>query len=105
MKVLYPTKYKHEQRDNPYPKIIPAWSMKKSFRDSVVQFHEIEPTSPHPINRRKPGVTLPVPGGIKPFKIMLREDCPDIQKEVVKSLREVDPNRVTGKKKRKGKKK
>lgn len=79
--------------------------MKRNLRDTIVELDDIELPSPYPINRRKPGVTLPVPGGIKPFNIMLRKDCPDMQKEEIKSLKEIAPVRSESPKRKKGKKK
>lgn len=106
MSVVYPTKYKQQQQQQE-PKIIPAWSMKKDFKDTMVEFSEIKPPIPYPPNRRKPGATLPVPGSIKPYKIMLTAECPDVQKEIVKSLNEIEPraSKAKGKKSKKSKKK
>ncbi len=109
MSVVYPTKYKQEQKSGTAPKVLPSWSMKKDYRGATVELSEIKPPSPYPPNRRKPGVVLPIPGGIKPFKLMLDEECPDKQKDVVKSLKEVEPRadkgNGKGKKNKKAKKK
>lgn len=108
MSEICPTKYREEQKGGPFPKVIPTWSLKNGLRDQMPRkLSEIQLPTPYPSNRRKPGVTLPTLGGIKPFKIMLKENCPDMQKEEVKSLKEIDPRVPNGKVKtsKKGKKK
>lgn len=109
MSVVYPTKYKKEQADGRFGKVIPMWSMSKDLKNQRLEYSEIKPPSPYPPNRRKPGVTLPV-GGRLPYKIILTETLPDIEKEPVKSLNEVEPRKANvkggkGKKGKKGKKK
>lgn len=107
MSVVYPTKYKTELADEGNRKILPVWSMTKDLNNGPLELDELKPPSPYPPNRRKPGVTLPTAGRIL-FKIMQTEKCPDIQKEAVKCLQEVEPLAIAKNgngKNKKGKKK
>lgn len=100
--VIIPTKYKNERTDGRCEKTIPIWLMPTGLID------EIKPPALYPPNRRKPGVTLPI-GGRLPYKIMLNDECPDIEKEAVSSLKEVMPigkgKKGKGSKRKKGKRK
>lgn len=105
MNAICPTKYKKEQADGQNRKIVPVWSMAKGLKNERLQFSEIKPPSPYPPNRRKSGVTLPIAGRL-PYKVMLNEECPDLEKKPVKSIKEVEPSAKKGKGKgKKGKKK
>lgn len=88
--VVFPTKYQKEQRT----KTVPLWSMPTDLARKSSEI--IKPPSPYPPNRRKPGVTLPIAGRL-PYKIILNESLPDIEKEPVQSLNQVRPL-VTAKK-------
>lgn len=74
--------------------------------DFPKELAEVRPPSPYPMNRRKCGVTLPPAGRIIPYRMLLKEECPDVAKEAVKSLKEVEPMvvKAKGKKGKKGKK-
>lgn len=102
--VLCPTKFKNEQSERDFP----IWSMTRGLKNERMDYSEIKPPSPYPANRRKPGVTLPV-GGRLPYKVMLKEEITDVEKEPVKSLKEIAPKKDKGKiqtkKGKKGKKK
>lgn len=92
------------------PKILQTWPTMKALNNRRVESSDIKPPTPYPPNRRKPGVALPNAGRL-PFKIMLNDKCPDIEKEPVKSLKEVEPltkskkANAKGKNSKKGKKK
>lgn len=98
--VIIPTKYKKELADGQCKKTFKLWLMPTSLFDK--KGNSVKPPSPYPPNRRKPGVTLPIKGRL-PYKIMLTEACPDIEKKAVKSLNEVRPA-IDTKGKGKGKK-
>lgn len=106
MSVVYPSKFKKEQADSQHKKIIQTWPMPKDLSNEILDPSDMKP--PYLPNRLKPGATLPIAGRL-PYKIMLNEECPDIEKSAVKSLNEVEPFTkkvaVTAKKGRKGKKK
>lgn len=108
MSVVYPGKYKKDRVVPDGKRAAPVWSMTSGLNKEGLEYDKIKPPSPYPLNRRKPGVTLPVAGRI-PYKIM-RCKLPDIEKEAVKSLKDVEPfaakkSKGKGKKGKKGKKK